>query len=131
MAAAAAPMDTGDSALGKSKSGRLLTRLRPQREGALLCSSGWENLHFVDKITRWRCRRGVRFAMPTFFVTNAPWGADRLEGVRGAVGRQDVAAALLQHVLAPEDTVDQAQFTLLWHAMFAAPLHEEPEDWGV
>ena len=52
--------------------------------------------------------------------------------MRGAVGRQEVAAALQQHVLSPEeDAVDQGQFTLLWHAMFAAPLQEEPEDWGV
>ena len=51
--------EIGDGAYGKSSSGRLLTRLTPQRGRATIFTSGWENLHFVDPISA-----GVRFAMP-------------------------------------------------------------------
>ena len=111
--------EIGDGARGKSSSGRLLTRLTPQRGRATIFTSGWENLHFVDEITA-----GVRFAMPAFFVVSAASAAAGADDLRGAVGRQEVAAALLQHVLQPAHDEDEGQFTALWHAMFAAPLEE-------
>lgn len=101
----------------KSTAGRLLTRLSPQRGRAMMFSSGWENLHFVDEITA-----GVRHAMPAFFCTHAEWAEAGPEDMRGPVPQQDVASALWQHLLSPQDAEDQGQFTLLWHSLFAAPL---------
>mgnify|MGYP006092210395 len=104
----------------------MLTRLHPQRGRATIFTSGWENLHFVDPISA-----GVRFAMPAFFVTSAASARQGDADLRGAVGRQDVAMALLQHVLQPAGDEDEGQFTALWHAMFAAPLEGVEEEEGV
>ena len=96
---------------------RIDTRIAPQCGRALIFSSGWENLHFVDVI-----ESGVRHALPAFFMTRAAWATDGQDDMRGPVESQDVAAALLQYVLCPESNEDQGQFTMLWHSMFAAPL---------
>ena len=48
----------------RDASGRLLTRLTPVQGRVLLFSSGWENVHYVDRVTK-----GVRFALPVFFCT--------------------------------------------------------------
>jgi len=96
---------------------RIDTRIAPQRGRALIFSSGWENLHFVDVI-----ESGVRHALPAFFMTRAAWATDGPDDMRGPVESQDVAATLLQYVLCPESNEDQGQFTMLWHSMFAAPL---------
>lgn len=101
----------------------MLTRLQPQRGRATIFTSGWENLHFVDPISA-----GARFAMPAFFVTDAASAREGEGDMRGAVGRQDVAMALLQHVLQPAGDEDEGQFTALWHAMFAAPLEDVEEE---
>ena len=44
--------------------GRELTPYYPTRGAAVIFSSGWENLHEVEKITS-----GVRYAIPCFFTT--------------------------------------------------------------
>ena len=62
-AAAAAREEFVQSAIDSS---RLLERFPTRRGRAMLFSSGWENVHFVDRISS-----GVRFAMPIFFSTSA------------------------------------------------------------
>ena len=46
------------------------------------------------------------------------------------MSREDVASALLLHVLSPdhEGGGDDGQLTALWHACFAAPLEEHEEE---
>ncbi|CAJ1940587.1 unnamed protein product [Cylindrotheca closterium] len=46
------------------RSGRKLTPFHPSRGAAVIFSSGWENMHEVEKITS-----GVRYAVPCFFTT--------------------------------------------------------------
>ena len=46
------------------RAGRQLTPYSPTRGSAVIFSSGWENLHEVEKITS-----GVRYAVPAFFTT--------------------------------------------------------------
>lgn len=101
----------------KCTAGRLLTRLSPRRGRALMFSSGWENLHFVDEITS-----GVRHAMPVFFVTRAAWAHDGPSDMRGPVSPHDVGCALLQRLFNPGDVEDDDQLTMLWHSLFSAPL---------
>ena len=43
---------------------RVLTRVPPLQGRAIMFSSGWENLHYVDGVSS-----GVRFALPVFFRT--------------------------------------------------------------
>lgn len=46
------------------RAGRKLTPYHPVRGSAVIFSSGWENMHEVDKITS-----GTRYAVPCFFTT--------------------------------------------------------------
>lgn len=46
------------------RSGRIFTPFSPTRGAAVIFSSGWENMHEVEKITS-----GVRYAVPCFFTT--------------------------------------------------------------
>lgn len=46
------------------RSGRELTPFSPTRGAAVIFSSGWENMHEVDRITS-----GTRYAVPCFFTT--------------------------------------------------------------
>jgi len=46
------------------RAGRDLTPFHPTRGSAVIFSSGWENMHEVEKITA-----GVRYAVPCFFTT--------------------------------------------------------------
>ena len=47
------------------------TPYAPQAGRALVFSSGWENVHYVDRVTA-----GTRFAMPVFFGTAPPGTED-------------------------------------------------------
>lgn len=49
---------------GIRRAGRKLTPFHPTRGSAVIFSSGWENMHEVEKITG-----GVRYAVPAFFTT--------------------------------------------------------------
>lgn len=109
----------------KSSAGRLLTRVAPVQGRAMIFSSGWENLHFVDVI-----RTGARFAMPAFFVTRPFWNQDGPSDVRGPVGLSETAAALLRHILLTPDEPEEEgelteKYTVLWHLLFAAPIEGE------
>lgn len=46
------------------RAGRKLTPFHPTRGAAVIFSSGWENMHEVEKITS-----GTRYAVPCFFTT--------------------------------------------------------------
>ena len=46
------------------RAGRKLTPFHPTRGAAVIFSSGWENMHEVERITS-----GVRYAVPCFFTT--------------------------------------------------------------
>lgn len=46
------------------RAGRSLTPFHPTQGSAVIFSSGWENMHEVEKITS-----GVRYAVPCFFTT--------------------------------------------------------------
>lgn len=46
------------------KAGRVLTPFSPTRGAGVIFSSGWENMHEVERITS-----GVRYAVPAFFTT--------------------------------------------------------------
>lgn len=100
--------------------GRCLTRVAPQRGRALVFSSGWENLHFVDVIDS-----GVRHALVGFFMTRPQWALDGADDMRGPVEATDVAGALVHYFLCPVSDEDEGQFTMLWHSIFAAPLVED------
>jgi hypothetical protein len=113
----------GRPATPDTGSDRRLTRVSPQRGRALLFSSGWENIHFVDVIDS-----GVRHALVTFFMTRAAWATSGVEDMRGPVEAQEVAGALLRYVLCPESEEDEGQFTVLWHSIFAAPLVDACDD---
>jgi len=58
--------DDGDSTLEEElrTAGRDLTPFHPTRGSAVIFSSGWENMHEVNKITS-----GTRYAIPCFFTT--------------------------------------------------------------
>ena len=79
-------------------------------------------MHFVDAI-----ESGVRYALVGFFMTRPQWADDGAEDMRGAVEASDVAAALQQYFLCPESDEDGGQFTMLWHAVCAAPLVGEDD----
>ncbi|VEU37584.1 unnamed protein product [Pseudo-nitzschia multistriata] len=56
--------DLGDLEQQIRNDGRKLTPFHPKRGAAVIFSSGWENMHEVEKITS-----GVRYAVPCFFTT--------------------------------------------------------------
>ena len=54
-----------DPAVWEADGGRSLQRLSPLKGRAMIFSSGWENVHYVDRVTS-----GLRFALPAFFRTS-------------------------------------------------------------
>lgn len=109
-----------DEAVEKSTAGRRLTRMAPQAGRAIIFSSGWENLHYVERV-----KGGVRQAMPTFFVTRDEFNTDGV-GEDGSLQCTDVANAFLNLIVAPESEEDRGQLTFNWHSLFGAQLSELP-----
>lgn len=94
----------------------LISPLSPKHGTAVIFSSGWENMHFVEPVTT-----GCRFALPAFFVTRAE-PSRRLEQQAGAVRRaaDDRAIAdALWRALMPESEHDVRQLVMDWHLIFA------------
>lgn len=56
-----------DGARIEQRAGRSLQRLSPRRGRLVLFSSGWENAHYVERVSR-----GTRYALPAFFTATAP-----------------------------------------------------------
>ena len=115
--AASGPQSVGRAA-GESPPGegepRRLTRLPPIRGRALVFSSGWENLHFVDRVLS-----GTRVALPAVFTTHPP----RLEyGLTFRTMDDDERTeAVWRHITRD----DSAQLMSRWHALLVSPSRAE------
>lgn len=107
------------------RAGRELTPYYPTRGSAVIFSSGWENLHEVEKITS-----GVRYAVPCFFTTcPVPDAAYEQMNVGKPQTDEMIADDLLHLLLAhrketPIESVGRVKELLMkWHFM-CAPLSE-------
>ena len=106
-------------------SGRKLTPFGPTRGSAVIFSSGWENMHEVEKITK-----GIRYAVPCFFTTSpVPEVAYEQMAVGKPKTNEDIADDWLHLLLAhraesPMESVGRVKELLMkWHFM-CAPLSE-------
>ena len=79
--------------------GRKLTPLHPTKGAAVIFSSGWENMHQVDKLTS-----GTRLAVPCFFTT---------EPVPEMSIDLEKEAARLRAILDENDNVNTVSYTHL------------------
>jgi hypothetical protein len=107
------------------KTGRKVTPFYPTRGSAVIFSSGWENLHEVEKITA-----GVRYAVPCFFTTcPVPDAAYEHMNVGKPQSTEMIADDLLHLLLAhrkesPIESVGRVKELLMkWHYM-CTPLSE-------
>ncbi|KAL9189338.1 hypothetical protein ACHAXT_011828 [Thalassiosira profunda] len=107
------------------RSGRKLTPYAPQRGAAVIFSSGWENMHEVEKITS-----GVRYAVPCFFTTcPVPDAAYEQMHVGKPKSDEDIADDWLHLLLAHraespiESTGRVKELLMKWHTM-CAPLDQ-------
>jgi len=107
------------------KAGRDLTLFHPKRGAAVIFSSGWENMHEVEKITS-----GVRYAVPCFFTTCAvPDAAYEQMNVGKPKTDENIADDWLHLLLAhrkeePMESVGRVKELLMkWHYL-CTPLSE-------
>jgi hypothetical protein len=107
------------------KAGRKLTPFHPTRGSAVIFSSGWENMHEVEKITS-----GTRYAVPCFFTTcPVPDAAYDQMNVGKPKTNEDIADDWLHLLLAhrqesPLEAVGRVKELLMkWHVM-CTPLSE-------
>ena len=107
------------------RSGRKLAPYAPQRGAAVIFSSGWENMHEVEKITS-----GVRYAVPCFFTTcPVPDAAYEQMHVGKPKSDEDIADDWLHLLLAHraespiESTGRVKELLMKWHTM-CAPLDQ-------
>lgn len=107
------------------RAGRELTPFHPSRGAAVIFSSGWENMHEVEKITS-----GVRYAVPCFFTTcPVPEAAYDQMMVGKPKTDEDIADDWLHLLLAhrkeePMESVGRVKELLMkWHYM-CTPLVE-------
>ena len=99
------------------RAGRVLTPYHPTRGAAVIFSSGWENMHEVEKITS-----GVRYAVPAFFTTcPVPDAAYEQMKVGKPKTDEDIADDWLHLLLAhrkeePMESVGRVKELLMkWH----------------
>jgi hypothetical protein len=107
------------------RAGRVLTPFHPTRGSAVIFSSGWENMHEVEKITS-----GIRYAVPCFFTTcPVPDAAYEQMHVGKPRTDEDIADDWLHLLLAhrkeePMESVGRVKELLMkWHYM-CTPLCE-------
>jgi hypothetical protein len=107
------------------RAGRTLTPFHPSRGAAVIFSSGWENMHEVEKITS-----GVRYAVPCFFTTcEVPQAAYQQMNAGLPKSDEDIADDWLHLLLAhrkeePMESVGRVKELLMkWHYM-CTPLSE-------
>ena len=105
--------------------GRKLTPFHPTRGAAVIFSSGWENMHEVEKITS-----GTRYAVPCFFTTCPVPEAHYQQMVAGKPKTdEDIADDWLHLLLAHRHETPLESFArvkelmMKWHFM-CTPLHE-------
>lgn len=101
------------------RAGRELKPYRPTRGSAVIFSSGWENMHEVEKITS-----GIRYAVPCFFTTcPVPDIAYDQMKVGKPQSDEDIADDWLHLLLAhrkeePMESVGRVKELLMkWHTM--------------
>lgn len=101
------------------RAGRKLTPFHPTRGAAVIFSSGWENMHEVEKITS-----GVRYAVPCFFTTCPVPDAAYEQMVAGKPKTdEDIADDWLHLLLAHreespvESTGRVKELLMKWHLM--------------
>lgn len=109
------------------RAGRKLTPFHPSRGSAVIFSSGWENMHEVEKITS-----GTRYTVPCFFTT-CPVPEAAYEPPNMVVGKpktdDDIADDWLHLLLAHrretplESTARVKELLMKWHYM-CTPLSE-------
>lgn len=99
------------------RAGRVLTPFHPKRGAAVIFSSGWENMHEVEKITS-----GTRYAVPCFFTTcPVPEAAYEQMKVGKPKTDEDIADDWLHLLLAhrkeePMESVGRVKELLMkWH----------------
>lgn len=107
------------------RAGRQLTPFHPTRGAAVIFSSGWENMHEVEKITS-----GTRYAIPCFFTTCPVPDAAYEQMVAGKPQTtEDIADDWLHLLLAhrkesPMESVGRVKELMMkWHTM-CTPLSE-------
>jgi hypothetical protein len=107
------------------RSGRTLIPYNPTKGSAVIFSSGWENMHEVEKITS-----GVRYAVPCFFTTcPVPDAAYTQMHVGKPSTDEDIADDWLHLLLAhrkelPHEAMGRVKELLMkWH-MMCTPLSE-------
>ena len=107
------------------RAGRELTPFHPSRGAAVIFSSGWENMHEVEKITS-----GIRYAVPAFFTTcPVPDAAYEQMSVGKPKTDEDIADDWLHLLLAhrkeePMESVGRVKELLMkWHYL-CTPLTE-------
>lgn len=101
------------------RAGRVLTPFLPTRGSAVIFSSGWENMHEVEKITS-----GTRYVVPCFFTTcPVPEAAYEQMKVGKPKTNEDIADDWLHLLLAhrkesPMESVGRVKELLMkWHCM--------------
>merc|ERR1711862_643605 len=101
------------------RAGRTLTSFQPTRGSAVIFSSGWENMHEVEKITS-----GTRYAVPCFFTTcPVPEAAYEQMAVGKPKTNEDIADDWLHLLLAhrqetPVESMGRVKELLMkWHCM--------------
>lgn len=109
------------------QSGRELKPFHPSKGAAVIFSSGWENMHEVEKITS-----GTRYAVPCFFTT-CPVPTEAYQPPTMAVGKpktdEDNADDWLHLLLAhreekPHESLGRVKELLMkWHTL-CTPLSE-------
>lgn len=107
------------------RAGRKLSPFHPTKGAAVIFSSGWENMHEVEKITS-----GVRYAVPCFFTTCPVPEAAYDQMVQGKPKTNEEIADDWLHLLlahrqeSPMESVGRVKELLMkWHYM-CAPLSE-------
>ncbi len=116
-AAAGAAMEAGKNV------GRKLTPLHPTKGAAVIFSSGWENMHQVDKLTS-----GTRFAVPCFFTTE-PVPEMSIDALGGIPATDDDIADDLQNLLVgasplenPMQSAGRVKALMIkWHMLMTPP----------
>lgn len=89
---------------------RRITPLSPSSGLAVIFSSGWENMHFVEPVVS-----GCRHAVPVFFVTHA----DEQPQSDHLADDVSIAKALWRSALMPTAEEDCRRFLRQWHQIIA------------
>lgn len=87
----------------KEADGLATKKLVPEKGKAILFSGGWENIHFVEPVSR-----GLRWCIPMFFTTAGEEPSD------DHADDSAIAAKLWSNLIS-EDAVDYFNFQQQWH----------------